>query len=145
MCQAPWHSGSWLVMAWQSSCYSSRVTAENSGVGRYRSSGAKWASVVGLCAVALSACLNPIPDDFPNGDDRHFDSDTGSSPEEGAAGTPSPDPVRPAPSGPSDPAAGGAPDDGAAESEPPPSAAPLDGPDAGAPDGGVSGGSLRGR
>lgn len=29
---------------------------------------AQWA--FGLCAVALVACLNPIPDDFPNADRR---------------------------------------------------------------------------
>lgn len=44
-------------------------------MGHNRSSNAgRAAGVLGLlCAGVLSACLNPIPDDFPNGDDRNVD------------------------------------------------------------------------
>jgi hypothetical protein len=118
------------------------VTAENSGVGRNRSSCAGLAAgVLGLlCAGVLSACLNPIPDDFPNGHDRELEDDRGVAPQPTAPGTEG-DPVPGASSG------GGPEGDGQTPAEespvidddsPPASAAP---PDAGAPDAGVVGGT----
>lgn len=59
-------------------------------MGRNRSACAGLAlSILGLlCAGVLSACLNPIPDDFPNGNDRQLDEDTGAAPDSAHPGSP---------------------------------------------------------
>ena len=55
-----------------------------------RNGTARWSRFVPLCAIFTlliggEACLNPIPDDFPNGNDRHVDVEV-----EGSADTPQP-------------------------------------------------------